>query len=305
MARLPRPGRAGTKEGDRGRCRAGALVSRKRALMPASPCHRANTGNTGRAQATATTGNTTAGMRTTLSFLRQSFGISGRDEAKAMILRRSSGKVAAVSCGVFGDRGNGEIPGRCSRRGGRCMAARYRAIDQLPVNQDRNRIADWLRRWGRGRAGGPPPRRDPPDPGGSTCRSRRREDRVVGALDIEKALTAWRERPRAGAARRGEIRGYLATSTEVNLLADHIVDAAARRRQRRERVDAAKAFPSAHVRGEFTCLGAPATPRGGRELRRASSLEPFRLLGWRSPRTARTIGEERMRGWCRRPAICP
>jgi len=137
--------------------------------------------------------------------------IVGQDEMKqAMILTAIDPGIGGVL--VFGDRGTGKST---AVRALAALLPPIRAIPNCPVNAER--IAD-CPQW----AAVPPAKaeiRPTPVidlPLGAT------EDRVVGALDIEKALTRGEKAFEPGLLARAN-RGYLYID-EVNLLEDHIVD---------------------------------------------------------------------------------
>ncbi len=137
--------------------------------------------------------------------------IVGQDEMKqAMILTAIDPSLGGVL--VFGDRGTGKSTAV------RALAALLPPIDAVkgcPVNSARAEdCPDWAGLDTHVMATMPTPVIDLPL--GAT------EDRVTGALDIEKALTKGEKAFQPGLLARAN-RGYLYID-EVNLLEDHIVD---------------------------------------------------------------------------------
>ncbi len=137
--------------------------------------------------------------------------IVGQDEMKtAMILTAIDPKIGGVL--VFGDRGTGKSTAV------RALAALLPPIDAVkgcPVNSARfEDCPDWAQVTEAEIVTRPTPVVDLPL--GVT------EDRVTGALDIERALTRGEKAFEAGLLARAN-RGYLYID-EVNLLEDHIVD---------------------------------------------------------------------------------
>jgi len=137
--------------------------------------------------------------------------IVGQDEMKrAMILTAIDPKIGGVL--VFGDRGTGKST---AVRGLAALLPPIQAVDGCPVNSERvEDVPDWATVPAGTVVEKPTPVIDLPL--GAT------EDRVVGALDIEKALTKGEKAFEAGLLARAN-RGYLYID-EVNLLEDHIVD---------------------------------------------------------------------------------
>jgi magnesium chelatase subunit I len=129
---------------------------------------------------------------------------------QAMILTAIDPSIGGVL--VFGDRGTGKSTAV------RALAALLPPIKQVegcPVNSARAEdIPDWAEVTSRKIVSRPTPVVDLPL--GAT------EDRVVGALDIERALTRGEKAFEPGLLARAN-RGYLYID-EVNLLEDHIVD---------------------------------------------------------------------------------
>lgn len=137
--------------------------------------------------------------------------IVGQDEMKtAMVLTAIDPKIGGVL--VFGDRGTGKSTAV------RALAALLPPIDAVkgcPVNSARlEDCPDWAEVTATEIVSRPTPVVDLPL-GVS-------EDRVTGALDIERALTRGEKAFQAGLLARAN-RGYLYID-EVNLLEDHIVD---------------------------------------------------------------------------------
>ena len=145
---------------------------------------------------------------------RQPFPFSaivGQEDMKtAMILTAIDPGIGGVL--VFGDRGTGKSTAV------RALAALLPPIDAVegcPVNSARRDLCpDWAQITSDRIVSKPTPVVDLPL--GVT------EDRVVGALDIERALTRGEKAFEAGLLARAN-RGYLYID-EVNLLEDHIVD---------------------------------------------------------------------------------
>jgi len=137
--------------------------------------------------------------------------IVGQAEMKqAMVLTAIDPKIGGVL--VFGDRGTGKST---AVRALAALLPQIEAIEGCPVNSaDEGHIPDWAEVQSRRRVRKPTPVVDLPL--GVT------EDRVVGALDIEKALARGEKAFEPGLLARAN-RGYLYID-EVNLLEDHIVD---------------------------------------------------------------------------------
>jgi magnesium chelatase subunit I len=113
---------------------------------------------------------------------------------------------------VFGDRGTGKST---AVRALAALLPEIEVIDGCPVNSARAEdVPDWAGLDARRKVKRPTPVIDLPL--GAT------EDRVVGALDIERALTRGEKAFQPGLLARAN-RGYLYID-EVNLLEDHIVD---------------------------------------------------------------------------------
>jgi magnesium chelatase subunit I len=137
--------------------------------------------------------------------------IVGQEEMKqAMILTAIDASIGGVL--VFGDRGTGKST---AVRALAALLPPITAIKGCPINsataQD---VPDWARLDTKQTHEMPTPVVDLPL--GAT------EDRVTGALDIEKALTKGEKAFQPGLLARAN-RGYLYID-EVNLLEDHIVD---------------------------------------------------------------------------------
>ncbi|MBT8409711.1 MAG: magnesium chelatase ATPase subunit I [Alphaproteobacteria bacterium] len=137
--------------------------------------------------------------------------IVGQQDMKlAMILTAIDPSIGGVL--VFGDRGTGKSTAV------RALAALLPPITQIescPVNsENRSDCPDWAQLGSDKSVKRPTPVVDLPL--GAT------EDRVVGALDIERALTRGEKAFEPGLLARAN-RGYLYID-EVNLLEDHIVD---------------------------------------------------------------------------------
>lgn len=137
--------------------------------------------------------------------------IVGQDEMKrAMVLTAIDPGIGGVL--VFGDRGTGKST---AVRGLAALLPPIEAVSGCPVNSAReDDIPDWAQVTDRVMTWKPTPVIDLPL--GAT------EDRVVGALDIEKALTRGEKAFEPGLLARAN-RGYLYID-EVNLLEDHLVD---------------------------------------------------------------------------------
>ncbi len=137
--------------------------------------------------------------------------IVGQDEMKtAMILTAVDPKIGGVL--VFGDRGTGKST---AVRALAALLPPIQVVQGCPVNSARAEdVPDWAQLSGAVMVERPTPVVDLPL--GVT------EDRVTGALDIERALTRGEKAFEAGLLARAN-RGYLYID-EVNLLEDHIVD---------------------------------------------------------------------------------
>jgi magnesium chelatase subunit I len=146
--------------------------------------------------------------------MRQPFPFSAivgqEDMKRAMILTAIDPSIGGVL--VFGDRGTGKST---AVRALAALLPPIRAIRGCPVNSEKaGEVPDWAGLKTRKAAEMPTPVIDLPL--GVT------EDRVTGALDIEKALTRGEKAFQPGLLARAN-RGYLYID-EVNLLEDHIVD---------------------------------------------------------------------------------
>ncbi|MBO6601675.1 MAG: magnesium chelatase ATPase subunit I [Roseicyclus sp.] len=137
--------------------------------------------------------------------------IVGQEEMKqAMILTAIDPGIGGVL--VFGDRGTGKST---AVRGLAVLLPPIMAVAGCPVNSARAEdVPDWANLKDSGLIEKPTPVIDLPL--GAT------EDRVVGALDIERALTQGEKAFEPGLLARAN-RGYLYID-EVNLLEDHLVD---------------------------------------------------------------------------------
>jgi magnesium chelatase subunit I len=137
--------------------------------------------------------------------------IVGQEDMKqAMILTAIDPGIGGVL--VFGDRGTGKST---AVRGLAALLPPIKAVAGCPVNSEHEgQIPDWAKVVDRDVVEKPTPVIDLPL--GAT------EDRVVGALDIEKALTLGEKAFEPGLLARAN-RGYLYID-EVNLLEDHLVD---------------------------------------------------------------------------------
>ena len=137
--------------------------------------------------------------------------IVGQDEMKlAMILTAVDAGIGGVL--VFGDRGTGKST---AVRGLAALLPLIDVVEGCPVNSDSvSNVPDWVETAGTDTVRAPTPVIDLPL--GAT------EDRVVGALDIERALTQGEKAFEPGLLARAN-RGYLYID-EVNLLEDHLVD---------------------------------------------------------------------------------
>ncbi|MEJ6393248.1 magnesium chelatase ATPase subunit I [Gymnodinialimonas sp. 2305UL16-5] len=137
--------------------------------------------------------------------------IVGQDEMKrAMILTAIDAGIGGVL--VFGDRGTGKST---AVRGLAALLPQIQAVQGCPVNSAQFAdVPQWVTSATDAMVDIPTPVIDLPL--GAT------EDRVVGALDIEKALTKGEKAFEPGLLARAN-RGYLYID-EVNLLEDHLVD---------------------------------------------------------------------------------
>ncbi len=137
--------------------------------------------------------------------------IVGQDDMRlAMILTAIDPGIGGVL--VFGDRGTGKST---AVRGLAALLPPIEAVESCPVNSARlEDCPDWAELGSEKRIKRPTPVVDLPL--GVT------EDRVLGALDIERALTRGEKAFQPGLLARAN-RGYLYID-EVNLLEDHIVD---------------------------------------------------------------------------------
>ncbi|WP_208347047.1 magnesium chelatase ATPase subunit I [Pseudaestuariivita rosea] len=137
--------------------------------------------------------------------------IVGQEEMKlALILTAIDPKIGGVL--VFGDRGTGKST---AVRAVAELLPTIKAVQGCPVNAATpDDCPDWAGAVGKKIVARPTPVVDLPL--GVT------EDRVVGALDIEKALTVGEKAFQPGLLAQAN-RGYLYID-EVNLLEDHIVD---------------------------------------------------------------------------------
>ena len=137
--------------------------------------------------------------------------IVGQEDMKlAMILTAIDASIGGVL--VFGDRGTGKST---AVRALAALLPPIRAVKGCPVNSPKPaQVPDWAGLTTKRAIDMPTPVVDLPL--GAT------EDRVTGALDIEKALTKGEKAFQPGLLARAN-RGYLYID-EVNLLEDHIVD---------------------------------------------------------------------------------
>jgi magnesium chelatase subunit I len=137
--------------------------------------------------------------------------IVGQDEMKrAMILTAIDPSLGGVL--VFGDRGTGKST---AVRALAALLPPITVVQGCPVNSETPAdVPDWAGVTGKATLSVPTPVVDLPL--GVT------EDRVTGALDIERALTRGEKAFQPGLLARAN-RGYLYID-EVNLLEDHIVD---------------------------------------------------------------------------------
>jgi len=137
--------------------------------------------------------------------------IVGQDEMKqAMIMTAIDPSIGGVL--VFGDRGTGKST---AVRALAALLPPIKAIKGCPINAEKAKdVPDWAGLGSKRSHQMPTPVVDLPL--GAT------EDRVTGALDIEKALTKGEKAFQPGLLAKAN-RGYLYID-EVNLLEDHIVD---------------------------------------------------------------------------------
>ncbi len=137
--------------------------------------------------------------------------IVGQNEMKqAMVLTAVDPGIGGVL--VFGDRGTGKST---AVRALAALLPPIRAVESCPVNSEKaTDCPEWAELGSKKLVTRPTPVIDLPL--GAT------EDRVVGALDIERALTRGEKAFEPGLLARAN-RGYLYID-EVNLLEDHIVD---------------------------------------------------------------------------------
>ncbi len=137
--------------------------------------------------------------------------IVGQEEMKlSMVLTAIDPGIGGVL--VFGDRGTGKST---AVRALAALLPPIRQVESCPVNSARvSDCPDWARLASKKIVTRPTPVVDLPL--GAT------EDRVVGALDIERALSQGEKAFEPGLLARAN-RGYLYID-EVNLLEDHIVD---------------------------------------------------------------------------------
>lgn len=137
--------------------------------------------------------------------------IVGQEEMRrALILTAIDPSIGGVL--IFGDRGTGKST---AVRALAALLPKIRVVEGCPVNSARpDACPDWAEVRSRRVVARPAPVVDLPL--GAT------EDRVVGALDIERALTRGEKAFEPGLLARAN-RGFLYID-EVNLLEDHIVD---------------------------------------------------------------------------------
>lgn len=137
--------------------------------------------------------------------------IVGQEDMKtSMILTAIDPSIGGVL--VFGDRGTGKST---AVRALAALLPEISCVKGCPVNSERSKdVPDWAKLESKKTIKAPTPVVDLPL--GVT------EDRVTGALDIEKALSQGEKAFQPGLLARAN-RGYLYID-EVNLLEDHIVD---------------------------------------------------------------------------------
>lgn len=137
--------------------------------------------------------------------------IVGQEEMKlSMVLTAIDPSIGGVL--VFGDRGTGKST---AVRALAALLPEIKKVEGCPVNSENpDEVPDWAELETKSTSLAPTPVIDLPL--GVT------EDRVTGALDIEKALSQGKKAFQPGLLARAN-RGYLYID-EVNLLEDHIVD---------------------------------------------------------------------------------
>ncbi len=136
--------------------------------------------------------------------------VGQEDMKRAMILTAIDPGIGGVL--VFGDRGTGKST---AVRALSTLLPPISVVERCPVNSEKpDQVPDWATNPGKKKISVPTPVIDLPL--GVT------EDRVLGALDIERALTKGEKAFEPGLLAKAN-RGFLYID-EVNLLEDHIVD---------------------------------------------------------------------------------
>lgn len=195
--------------------------------------------------------------------------IVGQEEMKqAMIFTSIDPSIGGVL--VFGDRGTGKSTAVRALAG---LLPPIRVVKSCPVNSFQfEDCPDWANITDRAMIEAPTPVVDLPL-GAS-------EDRVKGALDIEKALTRGEKAFQPGLLAKAN-RGYLYID-EVNLLEDHIVDLLLDVAQSGENVIEREGLS---IRPRGLSLSAPAIPKKESCVRSCSTGLVCRSM-WPHPQTS-------------------